>query len=809
MEYEPWIEKYRSKKLDEIVGQDDIIKRLKVYVTNRNFPNLMFSGPPGCIAGDSVIFTDKGLLTMKQLFDKRIKDIKVRCVNTSNGEMEFKEIVNYFNIKEKSIIKIKTKFGFEIKCTPEHKIVALDSDGLLKFKQSKDLNVGDVVTILYGENCFGKNTKMRWDEKQALLFDSTPEVGTIQYFSNNQGGQHGYSCKYPYIINDELAEFLGYFISEGNINSHASNDVHITNTDKKINDRVSYLFKSLFGLASNTIIENRKDGMNYGNRISSVGIVTFLTRLGLSGKSRDKEVPYEILQSSKDIHITFLRALYSGDGYVNKEQRYVGYTSTSKKLCVYVQMMLLNLGIFSSLAENDAYCYEKYCGKVYNVTMWGENVLKFKDIIGFNLEYRQSDLNVICETIKEKGTWSSRTLKGLSGFIKKIYEEFKKQGRCNNIREYHTDSDGNKFYRCYTAKDALIMRNGKDIHEYIGKKLPTKEKLYKILISMKECSHLDEYNYLMRLCKSNFEYESIESIEFEKEDVYDLEIKDLHHYIANGFVVHNSGKTSAAITLAKEIFGNNWYGNFKELNASDSRGIDTVRNEIKNYANTQPLGQFEFKVLFLDECDNLTPDAQAAMRRTMEKYTSSCRFILSCNYSSKIIEPIQSRTAIFRFRGISPDAMKKRLTYIAKKEDLVVDEPVLDAIVYVAEFDMRKAVSCLEVASLMGKVITVESIYKSSGMARREDIREFIETSLRGNFISAFEKLDILMIEEGLSGLDIIKQMFKETMDLKINDKIKIDIIEKIGDVDFRVSEGANERIQLKYLITQLIKIGS
>ncbi len=269
-----------------------------------------------------------------------------------------------------------------------------------------------------------------------------------------------------------------------------------------------------------------------------------------------------------------------------------------------------------------------------------------------------------------------------------------------------------------------------------------------------------------------------------------------------------SGKTASALCIAREIYSDNWYGNFKELNSSDSRGIDTVRNEIKDYANTQPIGQFEFKIIFLDECDALTSDAQNALRRTMEKYSANCKFILSCNYSSKIIEPIQSRCAVYRFRGINPNDMKKRLSYIAEKEELTINEQVLDAIVYVSEFDMRKAVGCLEVASLMGKNISVESIYKSSGYTKPEYIRSLVETSLKGNFIPAIEKLEILTLIEGLSGLDIVKQMFKEVMIMNISDVKKIDIIEKIGECDFRISEGSNETIQLKYLITQLIKIG-
>ena len=108
------------------------------------------------------------------------------------------------------------------------------------------------------------------------------------------------------------------------------------------------------------------------------------------------------------------------------------------------------------------------------------------------------------------------------------------------------------------------------------------------------------------------------------------------------------GKTTAAIALAKEIFGEYWKQNFQETNASDERGINVVREKIKDFARTKPIGG-DFKIIFLDESDALTSDAQNALRRTMEVYTSTCRFILSCNYSSRIIDPIQSRCAVFRF----------------------------------------------------------------------------------------------------------------------------------------------------------------
>ena len=145
-----------------------------------------------------------------------------------------------------------------------------------------------------------------------------------------------------------------------------------------------------------------------------------------------------------------------------------------------------------------------------------------------------------------------------------------------------------------------------------------------------------------------------------------------------------TGKTTCAIALARELFGETWRRNFLELNASDERGIDIVRGKIKDFARTQAIGG-DFKIIFLDEADALTKDAQHALRRTMEMFTTICRFILSCNYSSKIIEPIQSRCALFRFRPLSDEDIRKRIEYIAAQERLKLTESGIRAILYVSE----------------------------------------------------------------------------------------------------------------------------
>lgn len=269
------------------------------------------------------------------------------------------------------------------------------------------------------------------------------------------------------------------------------------------------------------------------------------------------------------------------------------------------------------------------------------------------------------------------------------------------------------------------------------------------------------------------------------------------------------GKTAAALCVARELFGESWTNNFTELNASDERGIDVVRHKIKNFARTAPLGEAEFKIIFLDEADALTSDAQSALRRTMEKYTSSCRFILSCNYSSKIIEPIQSRCAVYRFKPISSAAVEERVKYIAKEEGVTLADDGLEAIRYVAAGDMRRAINALQAAAMLDKNVNMDAIYKTTATAKPEEVVELIKLALAGDFMKAKAKLDYLLIEQGLSGEDIIGQIYRAMLDMTIPDRLKVDLVDRIGEVDFRMAEGANERIQLEALIAHFILCGA
>ena len=270
-----------------------------------------------------------------------------------------------------------------------------------------------------------------------------------------------------------------------------------------------------------------------------------------------------------------------------------------------------------------------------------------------------------------------------------------------------------------------------------------------------------------------------------------------------------TGKTTCSLALAKEMFGDEWKGNFIELNASDERGIDVVRGKIKEFARTAPLGSAEFKIIFMDEADALTSDAQAALRRTMEKFSKICRFILSCNYSSKIIDPIQSRCAVFRFKPLSREDVSEYLNKIVTNENISIDDDAMEALVHVARGDMRRAVNSLQVAAAQSARIDVDTIYQTTGLANPEEVKKMLETALSGNFIGARDKLDEIMIEFGLSGQDIIKQIHASYFELSIGDSEKVRLMDKTGEIEFRIIEGSNERIQLEALLAYIVTIGN
>ena len=266
------------------------------------------------------------------------------------------------------------------------------------------------------------------------------------------------------------------------------------------------------------------------------------------------------------------------------------------------------------------------------------------------------------------------------------------------------------------------------------------------------------------------------------------------------------GKTSLILVAAKELYGDNWGANILELNASDERGIDIIRNQIKDFARTKAIGNVPFKIAILDEADALTKEAQHALRRTMENYSSTCRFCLIVNYSSKIIDPIQSRCAVFRFKPLDEKEVRAIIKIIEKGEKIKVDDKAINALYEIAHGDVRKIENILQSCASVNNNITEEIVYEIASAARPKEVKEVLELAVKGEFLSARDKLLNVMLEHGLSGLDVIKQIQKEIWNLSIDDNKKIKLIDKCGDIEFRMVEGSDEYLQLESLLANFIE---
>ena len=269
-----------------------------------------------------------------------------------------------------------------------------------------------------------------------------------------------------------------------------------------------------------------------------------------------------------------------------------------------------------------------------------------------------------------------------------------------------------------------------------------------------------------------------------------------------------TGKSTLALIIVKELFGAKWKENYLELNASDERGIDVVRQKVKDFARTKAIQNIPFKVIFLDEADALTKEAQQALRRTMENYSNTCRFIMSCNYSSRIIDPIQSRCVILRFKLLEKKDITEVIKRITTKEELSLSDDALDLLYEGSEGDCRRAINLLQTTASISLNINAEMVGMILSTTKPKDIKIVLDYALAGDFVSARGKLLDVMLRESIAGTDIVKAIQKEIWNLEIEPEIKVRLTEKTGETEFRMTEGSDEFVQLQALLASFVLAG-
>ena len=270
------------------------------------------------------------------------------------------------------------------------------------------------------------------------------------------------------------------------------------------------------------------------------------------------------------------------------------------------------------------------------------------------------------------------------------------------------------------------------------------------------------------------------------------------------------GKTTSILALARDRYGPSYRNYILELNASDERGINVIRDKVKNYARTAAMASpVSFKIIIMDEADHLTGDAQHALRRTMEVYTKTARFCLIGNYSENIIDPIQSRCSVFRYGSLDEGDVKDRLTLIADKENLQIVDEGLDALFQASGGDLRKAINMLQAASANGELVDDISVYSLLGRIRPDRVQTMIQLALDGKFLESREALRDILINQGLAPEDIIRITYREVMRHKsLTEQLKVRLSDIIGEVDYRLTQGARPEIQLSTLLGHLSLIG-
>jgi len=270
-----------------------------------------------------------------------------------------------------------------------------------------------------------------------------------------------------------------------------------------------------------------------------------------------------------------------------------------------------------------------------------------------------------------------------------------------------------------------------------------------------------------------------------------------------------TGKTTAALCLARDLYGEGYREHLMELNASDERGINVVRETVKTFARSRSIGGIPFKILILDEADNMTSDAQQALRRTMERYTETCRFIMCANYSGKIIEPIQSRCAPFRFTFLPREEHDRYVKHIADRENVQLLPDGAEAIFEVCGGDLRKAINTLQSAASVNKPVDAKLVYSITGRASPADVQKMLTTAIKGDFLGARKQLRDMIQKYGVAGSDIIRQIHTEIFKAaEIPEPWKIKLADIAGEIDYRLVEGSDEEVQLSALLARLVEAG-
>jgi len=262
-----------------------------------------------------------------------------------------------------------------------------------------------------------------------------------------------------------------------------------------------------------------------------------------------------------------------------------------------------------------------------------------------------------------------------------------------------------------------------------------------------------------------------------------------------------TGKTSTILAVARRIYGPNFKRQILELNASDDRGIDVVREQIKNFAETRTLYSSGFKLIILDEADMMTTAAQAALRRVIEQYTKNVRFCIICNYVNKIIPAVQSRCTRFRFSPHPVSEVEKKLNLVIKAEDAKIKEEGRQALLKLTKGDMRRALNVLQACHAAYDITGETEVYNCTGNPHPSDIETIVNSMLTDEFTTSYNTISALKTERGLALPDLLNGAFEFIGTLELKPAARVYLLDILATIEHRLSVGANEKIQLTAML--------
>jgi replication factor C subunit 3/5 len=262
-----------------------------------------------------------------------------------------------------------------------------------------------------------------------------------------------------------------------------------------------------------------------------------------------------------------------------------------------------------------------------------------------------------------------------------------------------------------------------------------------------------------------------------------------------------TGKTSTILACAQKLHGAQWRSMVLELNASDDRGIDTVRNQIKSFASSRQLFNSGFKLIILDEADAMTKDAQFALRRVMEQNTKNTRFCLICNYINKIIPALQSRCTRFRFGPLEREQIQGRLDVVIRTEGVRTDADAVKAIIKLSGGDMRKCLNVLQSCHMAYPEVTADNVYLCTGNPRPRDVQQILAWLLNHPFVEAFRNIADMQTANGISLVDVVECLHDLVLKVQFPPRVLAYVLDKLSDVEYRLASGVSERLQLGSLV--------